>query len=144
MVANTSMDGWMARTPGNDLRRRRRRELAEQIVRRADWLPREDKSILQAIYEDGRSVTEVAVLRGDSPRQLRRRVHRLVERVLSQKFTFVAAHLPSWSPTRRRVAEACVLHGLSLRRAAERLGLSHHTVRRNYEAVHALYEAACA
>lgn len=127
---------------GGDLRRRRRRDIVEQIVRRADWLPRDDRTILCAIYEDGRSVTEVAQLRGDDPRRLRRHVRRLVQRIMSPKYLFVAAHKGAWTPTRRRVAEACVLHGLSLRGAAERLQLTHHTVRHHYHAVNALFEAA--
>jgi hypothetical protein len=129
-------------TPARDLRRRRAREIAEQIVTRSDWLAREDRFILKAVYEDGKSVTDIATLRGDNPRTLQRRVRKLVKRVLSQKFAFVAAHKSCWSPTRRRVAEACVLQGLSLRRATAILKLTHHTVRRNYEAINDLYEAA--
>jgi hypothetical protein len=129
-------------SPARDLRRRRARDIAEQIVRRSDWLSREDRFILKAVYEDGKSVTDIATLRGDDPRRLQRRVRKLVERVLSQKFAFVAAHKSAWTPTRRRVAEACVLQGLSLRRATASLKLTHHTVRRNYDAVNALYEAA--
>ncbi|MCA9271470.1 MAG: response regulator transcription factor [Phycisphaerales bacterium] len=49
-------------------------------------------------------------------------------------------HQSRWRPTRRKVAGACVLEGLSIREAAERLKLSPYTVRKHKEAIDALCE----
>ncbi|MEL7473142.1 MAG: hypothetical protein AAGK04_07480 [Planctomycetota bacterium] len=126
---------------GADLRRRRRRELTEALLERSSRLPDEERALIEAVYREGRPVVEIARLRGESPRPLRRRVRRLVERVMSERFGFVARRVAEWTPNRRRVAEACVLHGCSLREAAERLRLSLHAVRRHSDAVQALFEA---
>ncbi|USN99697.1 MAG: hypothetical protein H6810_03290 [Phycisphaeraceae bacterium] len=77
-----------------------------------------------------------------SARTERRRLRRLVTRVLSPRFAFVIASRRAWAPTRRRVAMACVVQGLSMREAGAALGLSLHSVRRQMDAVEALYLAS--
>ncbi len=124
-----------------DLRRKRRRDLVERIVERADLLAPSDRALVHAHYRDGRSVVEIASLGGGSPRSLRRRLKRLVERELDPLFTFVARSRTSWSHTRRRVATSLMLEGRSMRETGERLGLSLHTVRRHHDAVRALFES---
>lgn len=93
-------------------------------------------------------MSDIAALRGVSPSVLRRRVRRLVKRMASDEFLFVSRHVAPrhggscpWSSTRRRVAEACVLRGLSLRQAASLLNLSLHTVRTHRGAVAALFDS---
>lgn len=126
-----------------DLRRRRRREIVEQILDRSAMLPPADRTLMRTIFEDGRSVAEIAALAGKAdPRALRRRVRRLVRRVLSNRFLFVMRNRDRWGATRRNVATVCVIHGLSIREAAAELGISLHAVRRQREAVDALYDAA--
>ncbi|MEN0020685.1 MAG: hypothetical protein AAF747_07375 [Planctomycetota bacterium] len=49
---------------GIDLRRRKRREAAEQIVALAQHLPDPDRQLLEAVFGDGQSVSQVA---GSSP-----------------------------------------------------------------------------
>lgn len=71
-------------------------------------------------------------------RSLRRRLRRLVSRVTSRRFVGVMRQRDGWSPTRRRVATACVLEGLTMREASARLGVSYHVVRRHMDAVAAL------
>lgn len=120
------------------------REAAEELVRRADLLSPEDRALIHAIYEDGRSGEEVARLIGVSPRALRRRLARLVERVRSARFLFVGSRLYGWPMTRRRVAAAVVLRGMSVRRAAAELGVSTYAVRVHLQAIDAMLEAALA
>lgn len=131
-----------------DLRRGVRRDLAEVLMSRATLLSELDRYLVQGVFRDGRPLTELAALwEGDgpgprpTPKALRRRLRRLVERVLSPRFEFVAAHRHRWPPTRRRVATACVLHGLSCREAADKLRLSIHLVRRHMDAVETVYGA---
>jgi len=124
---------------GADLRRRRRGEWVDQLLDRAEWLPAGDRVLVEAVFRDGRSATELARLTGDEPRAVRRRIKRTVERALSGRLAFVIAHRASWAPTRRRIAEAMVIEGNSMREASRRLTLSYHTVRRHADAIDALY-----
>lgn len=125
----------------SDLRRRAPRDLADLLAQRAEWLLPEDRALIRALYVDNLTARHIAQLRGASPRSVRRRVHTLVQRLLSPRYEFVARQLERWSPTRARVARACVLEGHTLRAAAERLNVSLHTVRRHMDAVAAQHEA---
>ncbi|GIK18576.1 MAG: hypothetical protein DYG93_06245 [Leptolyngbya sp. PLA2] len=133
-----------------DLRRRRSREAAETMIDRARLLPPDDRALIEAVFRDGLPVARIAALAtGDSEpadhstraRTLRRRIRRLTTRLLSREYAFVAEQLADWSPTRRRVATACVLHGRSIRNAADELRLSLHTVRCHRAAIAELVEA---
>lgn len=127
---------------GADLRRRRRRELVEDILRHAADLPAADQVLLKLVFADARPVSQVCALRGGStPRVLRRRVRHLVRRVLSARFRYVLVHRAGWPPTRRRVATRCVIEGRPIREAAQELGLSMYVVRRHKEAIEAMCEA---
>lgn len=125
---------------GLDLRRLTRRELASRIVARAAHLQAADRALVEAVFADGIRVTRLAKLTGRDVRELRRRVKGLARNLLSNRFTFVTSHSRDWSTTRRRVAIACILHGKTIRGAAAELGVGLHEVRREVEAVRAIYE----
>ncbi len=141
----------MARmSDGVDLRRRRTRQAAQTLAERACLLPPDDRALIEAVFRDGHPVAHLAALiagqadnaeRAAHARTLRRRIRRLTARLLSREYAFVAEQLPDWSPTRRRVATACILHGRSIRDAAAELRLSLHTVRRHRAAIAELVEA---
>jgi hypothetical protein len=118
-----------------DLRRHQRRELAQLVVQRSEHLPPGDRELLRAVYDKGLRVVDLARAAHGCPRAMRRRIRVLVARVISDRYIFVASRQDAWCETRRRVAIACVLHGLSLRRAAESLGFSLHLVRRHHDAI---------
>ena len=140
MAMTTEMPVWDP-SEATDLRRRHRRDMVDRVLAAAAHLPDEDRLLVEAVYRDGRSVVDLATISGAEPRTLRRHIRRLIARVLSPRYAFVALHAPDWSPTRRRVASACVLAGRSLRAASADLSLSLHAVRRHHDAVNALYEA---
>jgi hypothetical protein len=145
------------------------REAVSRIVERSDFLPAGERELVRAVFRDGVTVKRLAMCgvglapdveraaRGSvegTARRLRRRVRGISLRLLSPKFEFVVAHLepadqaerrrlglPTWSPDRRAIAEAVVVRGLSLREASAALGRSFHTVRREMNAVNALFEA---
>ena len=102
-----------------------------------------DEALVRAVYSDGVPVSRLAAL-GDAragpaaARALRRRLRRLLARMLSERFVGVLRRQDEWGVTRRRVAAACVLQGLTMREAAAALGVSYHTVRRHMEAVGAI------
>lgn len=125
-----------------DLRRRRREGELDVLLRRAEVLPKQDRLVLQTILREGKSAVMIAGLMQTNPRALRRRAKRLARRLVSPEFLFVVRELSKWPPTRRRVAEACVIEGKSARQAATDLRITFHTVRRHIEAMAHAFEAA--
>lgn len=126
----------------HDLRRRTtRRDVALLIAQRAAYLDESERYLVSEVYEHGRSVTDVARALSVSPRSMRRRLTRAVRRATDPLFGYVLAARHSWSPTRRRVAEACFLRGLAARRAAAELGVTYHVARRHVEEVRLLFGA---
>lgn len=112
-----------------DLRRRRARECASQILALSDLLPAPDRLLLAQVLEEGRSVASLAALMGQKPASLRRRVKGLIARVRSARYAIVRAHACQWPDRRARVARACVIEGRSMPEAARTLGLTYHVVR---------------
>lgn len=125
-----------------DLRRKGARDYADAVLSRARALPAEERALLHAIYAEGRTATEIATLRHEDPRNLRRRVRVILKRLRDPLYAFILRQRPYLSPVRRRVATLCILHGHSIRAASERTGLSMHAVRKHLHALHALHEAA--
>lgn len=125
-----------------DLRRRRDAAQADAIARRSDLLTPEDGALLRAVFEQGVSMRQLAAMRNESVRRVRNRVRTLATRSLSARFEFVMRRREDWPPTRRRVASACVLRGLTMREAAAELKVSLHSVRRHMDAINALCEQA--
>lgn len=132
---------WEGVAEAADLRRRRKAELVEALAARAEGLGEADRALVLAAYRDGKRAVELAPLVGQGPRQIRRRLRGLVERLMSREYACVLSRRERWTPIRRRVADACVLRGRSLRVAARELGMSLHAVRRHRDAVLALAHA---
>ncbi len=136
----------MGHSPPADLRLRRRRDAAETIVARASVLADEDRGLLEAVYDKGHTVQDVARLLGKTDpsqvRQLRKRVRRLVTRISEPRFVFVLTSRHAWPSTRKRVAERCVLRGESMRAASAELGISLHSVRQQCLRIDAMFESA--
>ncbi len=124
-----------------DLRRRHGREEVEAVLALAEHVSPEERSLLRAVFESGLPVGEMARVRGCSARTLRREVRALVRRVMDPRFVFVLSRRDLWGPSRRRVASACVVQGLTMREAAQVAGMSLHAVRRHMGAVEALFES---
>ncbi|MGE3106857.1 MAG: hypothetical protein AB7G11_05000 [Phycisphaerales bacterium] len=118
-----------------DLRRRHGREVVERITSRAQWLPRADRELILAVFNDGKRTKDLAALMSVSPRVLRSRVRRLVRRVTSEQFQFAALHHETWPAGMKRAAEACIFAGLSIKDAARELGLTYHGVRRHVDLI---------
>lgn len=123
-----------------DLRRRDARIHIEQIIGRAAYLPREERALIMAVYQQGQSYAQLADLCGQSARCLRREVKRILQRMASREFAFVAVNMDSWPSTMRRVAQTCVLEGAPVRSASASLQLSLHTVRKHRTMVRFLAE----
>lgn len=125
-----------------DLRRRNARREAEIISERAAFLPREQQALVRAVYHEGRSIVDLAPLLGVPTRTLRRQLRRLLIRLSSPEFAYVAVHMHSWPRTMHRVAESCILHGQTVRGTSSLLHVSLHTVRKYRDMVLALSAAS--
>ncbi len=123
------------------LRRRVLDAQGDALLRRAHALDPDDRALLEALLREGESLQSAAAARGLSTRSVRRRVRRLINRLLSDRFVFVLAEHLSWPAGRRRVGDACVLRGRSMRAAARELSLSVHTIRRHLSVVSAMHQA---
>lgn len=128
-------DAWL------DLRKRLRRDRADSLVARAAFLPPEDRGLIEAYFRDGQTIKLLSEVHRTDPRAMSRRIRRLCERLLSDRFGFVLRNFESWSPSRRRVATATMLHGHSMRAASGVLRISLYAVRRHADAINALYES---
>ena len=125
---------------GVDLRRRRRRSDIDALLAMAAHLPPEDAALVRAVFGQGMRASELAAVRHESARAVRRRVRSVAKRALSPRFRVVVRDRGAWGPTRRRVADACVLQGMSMRAAAASQRLTLHSVRRHLDAINALVE----
>lgn len=121
-----------------DLRHRAFRERAEDQVALAEWLHPTERALIESVFDRGMTVSQLALMSGDDPRLLQRRLRRLLRRMNSREFREVIRRADTWPVTRRRVAQACILQGLTLRGAAEQLRLSIHTVREQLAIIRAV------
>ncbi|PHQ80269.1 MAG: hypothetical protein COB69_06315 [Phycisphaera sp.] len=124
-----------------DLRRTRSRDFVRSISERAKHLPDPERALLDEIYVNGKSIAAVAKLRDENVALLRRRVRRITTRVLTPRYRYVTEHQSAWRPTRRKVAGACVIEGLSIKDASIKLHLSTYLIRKHRDAIEALFES---
>src|SRR5258705_9475315 len=106
---------------GADLRRRRRRDVAEMLCRRAEYLPLMDRTLVQVVYGDGRTAAEIARIRGQRPEDVRRRLRLVVKRISTAPYEYVGAARAAWPPKMRSVATEYFLNGRSMRQIARDL-----------------------
>ncbi|MCK4873591.1 MAG: hypothetical protein KAS72_12790 [Phycisphaerales bacterium] len=123
-----------------DRRRREHAEITDRILHRCSFLERDDRALLESIYSDHVPIVRLAAVRQQSPRQLRRHVRRLIERLLEPRTAFVISRRDRWNGERWAVARSCLICGRDLRGVAKDLGLSLHRVRKHVDAVRALCE----
>lgn len=121
-----------------DLRQRAFRDRAEDQIALAEWLHPTERALIESVFDRGMTVSRLALMSGDDPRLLQRRFRRLLRRMNSREFREVIRRADTWPVTRRRIARACILQGLTLRRTAEQLRLSIHTVREQLAIIRAV------
>lgn len=106
------------------------RDLADVILALGPTLDRRDYALLDAAIIRGTSIILLAALREETPATTRRRVKLLLRLVLAFEYEFVIRNRRTWPSRTRVVADACILRGLSIRRAAAALRISPDIVRR--------------
>lgn len=106
-----------------------------QLTQLAAYLPADERALVVLIADEGRTRVEVARLLHARPRTISNRYARVVARMRSPEFVLCVRHAASWPRDLRLVAERCVLAACPLRRAAQDLGMSIHTIRRLREQI---------
>ncbi|MDF1809426.1 MAG: hypothetical protein P1U42_07000 [Phycisphaerales bacterium] len=125
-----------------DLRRRRESSHGDRLVRRAHWLEPADRELVLAMFRDGKSAVTISQLMNESPRNIRRRVRKLIERLNDPRVAYVVAHHKGWSKSRRAIAHSLFIKGKSMRETTEELGLSFYSVRKHRETIEAMCVAS--
>ena len=105
------------------------RRMCERYVELAAHLEPDDEILIDSIFGQGLPVAFIARMSGQSPGRIRRKVKKLVTRMESPMFQFVAGGLDLLPRDVRAVARRHHLWGHSLRQVADGLGLKLHEVR---------------
>ncbi len=122
-------------------RRPARRGDLDQLVALADSLPRAERELIEAVYVDGRSMSELARLARVTPRTMQRRVQRIRKRTQSHYFRYFALQGYRLPADVRPVGQRLLLEGLSLRATATLTRLTLHEVRQRQTRLLALIDA---
>ncbi len=123
-----------------DLRRKMATRLTECVYDAAPFLSEQDRELALGITVRGQKASSFAATFGKSPRQIRLHARRLLRRIVSSECRFSIRLLANKSSiagtaTRRNIARECFVHGVSIRDAAKKLGLTIHTVRSHVAAI---------
>jgi DNA-directed RNA polymerase specialized sigma24 family protein len=117
------------------------RRSVEAVLQLAQRLPAHERGLVEAVYRDGRSPTDIARSVGQPPRRFQRKLNAIMQRIGDPMFLFVARRLDELPGELRPVARRSVLQGLSQRQTAEATGRSLHTVRMQLHTLRTLAEA---
>lgn len=111
-------------------RRLDQRRESDRLVDLATALAPPDRTLIEAIYRDGRTVRDLARLMGLPRRTLQARVEALMRRLNDPLYQFVATKGELLPRDCRCVARRVVCEGQSQREAARATRLSLHAVRK--------------
>lgn len=115
-------------------------EAARRVLARADALPEADRALVVAVLDRGQRLGELAVLMGETPKALARRLRRVCKRALTPSFEFVRQRRSGggWPPSMARAATLLYLHGFSQSQTAAAMGTTLHAVRGHALAIRAM------
>jgi hypothetical protein len=122
---------------------RRRRAMGDQtdrLLHRSMLLDREDQALIVSVYRDHVPIPRLAAIRNESTRQVRRRIQRLSDRLLTPRTSYLLARKHAWEHERWAAAQRCLVAGHGMRRVADDLGISLHRVRKHVDAVRTLFD----
>ena len=110
------------------------------ILQHSKHLAPPDRVLIEGVYLRGLSAAELSRALGREPTVVRRRLARIIRRMSTPLFKYVARNSRTWAMERAAIAEAVVLRGLSQRAAATMLGVGIHRVRREIDRISALVD----
>ena len=114
------------------------RHEAERLLLLARELPPADRLLLEQSLAYRTPLRILAAHTGRHTSTLARRILRLLSRLRTPAFAFLAAHHDLLPPATRRTAQLIIFEGRSQRQTARITGQSLHTIRRQIAVVYAL------
>jgi len=123
-------------TSAHEYRQSQRRQVS-QMLQLAEHLPDTDRLLIEQFLGQGRPVSHLAKLSGIPIRQMHRRVNSITKRLSKKLFRAVSLQLELLPREARTTAKLVVLHGMSMRKAAETTGLTLHQVRKHMNSIRA-------
>lgn len=124
-----------------DKARQANREINDRLMRRAQYLKPEDRSIIYGVYRNAMTPAEIAMIAGVNVETIRRKLRILLKHLSNEMFSYILSSSSDWSPERKQIAKLRFLQRRSMRDTARMSKLSMHTVRIHCEAIKAHFEA---
>ncbi len=119
----------VGRVAAGDDRRAGGRDRMETLLALAEHLPDDERVLLRQVFELGLTVPQIARQTQRPRGHVYRRVQRILRRLNSPLFRYVAGHQRILPAELRAIAGLAVLAGLSVRQTARRARLTLHEVR---------------
>ena len=114
-----------------DLRRTEVSQAQDEVTLWSDFLADCDRAVLHSVFLHNMQVRAVAAASRTSPDTLRKRIRRLLQRITSSEFQFIARHIAVLPPPTKAIAQLCILQGFSISEASEKLRLAPNYVRQH-------------
>lgn len=111
------------------------RDLAETVLRRAEFLDANERALLEQVLGKGVRPRDIAAVAGCPTRKVQRQVRAITRRLTDPAVVHVLRHRAQWDRLTAEVATAVWVRGWTYRDTAEHLGISLHRVRQKVEAV---------
>ncbi len=125
----------VSRVAQGDDRRAGGRDRIESLLALAEHLPEEERLLLRQVFELGLTIPQVARQTQRPRGHVYRRVQRILRRLSTPLFRYVAGHQRILPAECRAIASLAVLAGLSVRQIAQRTRLTIHEVRSRVQAL---------
>ena len=103
----------------------------DEVTLWADFLADPDRAILHSIFLHNVQIRTLAASGRTAADTLRKRIRRLLQRISSIEFQFIARNLAVLPPPTRAIAQLCILQGRSISEAAAELRLAPNYVRQH-------------
>ena len=108
------------------------------ILQRAQLLPDADAALLRAVYNDGKTLAELARLAHRTRGSIRKRFVRLRDHVTSRVFERALRHRHRFKGKRRAVLTHCIIEGRTVKEVARQLRMGYYETRLHRDTILAL------
>ncbi len=110
-------------------RRQEAREAAELLLLRGHLLSRDDRVLLQMVFDRGGTFAQISRLTGLSATTVSRRFHRILKKLMARELVALLAETKQPDPLEISIARAYFVQGLSQQDISKKLGISAYRVR---------------
>lgn len=114
---------------GQPDKRQQIREATELLLLRGNLLSRDDRALLQMIFDRGGTFAQISRLTGLSATTISRRFHRILKKLMAREMVALLGETKNADPLEISIARAYFVQGLSQADISEKLGVSGYRVR---------------